>query len=775
MPIRNRRGGLHRGTLFDTNVPATSIDKDIFTDQTVETTIADDDLVLMLDVSETPDVIKYMTRSNFTAGLAGETIQVTDNESTNENNLVSFIADAATTTGKHGHEMDGDFHYNPSTGTVTATTFAGNLTGNASGSAATLASSRTIGMTGDVVWTSASFDGSGNVTGTAAIQPDSVVLGTDSTGNYVGTVTAGTGLTSTGATSGEGISHSLSVDAAQSQITTVGTIDTGTWEGDTIAVGKGGTGATSLTDLITLTTHTTGNYVGTVTAGTGLTSTGATTGEGIAHGLSVDASQSQITTVGTIGSGTWEGTTVAVAQGGTGATTLAGIGITLATHTAGDYVQNITAGTGLTSSGATSGENIAHSLSVDASQSHITAVGTVTTGTWSTGAVIAGATMTLGSDATGDTYYRNASGVLTRLAKGSDTNVLTLASGIPSWAAPTTGDITGVDLTGGTNVNISSETGTTGGNYSSTINLDTSPTLTSSSASEPVLSLTNTHAGATAGILRFNKDSASGDDNDVMGTIEFFGTDAGEATHEKLAYIDSYVVDATAGGEQGGLRFYVAENAADLALGLSLVGQAEDGEVDVTIGAGAASVTTIAGTLTMGSTAAMTNAGLVTVANQSNITGVSTITSGTWEGTDVAVAHGGTGVSTLTDGGVLLGSDAGAITAMAVLADSEMIVGDGSTDPVAESGATLRTSIGVSIGSDVQAYDAELAAIAGLTSAANKIPMFSGSGSASLIDFKDEDAMGSDSATAVASQQSVKAYADTKASAGFSVAMSIAL
>jgi hypothetical protein len=32
---------------------------------------------------------------------------------------------------------------------------------------------------------------------------------------------------------------------------------------------------------------------------------------------------------------------------------------------------------------------------------------------------------------------------------------------------------------------------------------------------------------------------------------------------------------------------------------------------------------------------------------------------------------------------------------MAVLADSEMIVGDGTTDPVAESGATLRTSIGV--------------------------------------------------------------------------------
>ena len=64
----------------------------------------------------------------------------------------------------------------------------------------------------------------------------------------------------------------------------------------------------------------------------------------------------------------------------------------------------------------------------------------------------------------------------------------------------------------------------------------------------------------------------------------------------------------------------------------------------------------------------------------------------------LAVNRGGTGAATFTDGGVLLGSGTGAITAMAVLADGEMIVGDGSGDPVAESGADLRTSIGVGTG-----------------------------------------------------------------------------
>ena len=46
--------------------------------------------------------------------------------------------------------------------------------------------------------------------------------------------------------------------------------------------------------------------------------------------------------------------------------------------------------------------------------------------------------------------------------------------------------------------------------------------------------------------------------------------------------------------------------------------------------------------------------------------------------------------------------------ALAVLADGEMIVGDGTTDPVAESGATLRTSIGVGTGNSPQFTGIEL-------------------------------------------------------------------
>lgn len=68
-------------------------------------------------------------------------------------------------------------------------------------------------------------------------------------------------------------------------------------------------------------------------------------------------------------------------------------------------------------------------------QSNITALGTVASGTWNAtaiGATKGGTGIT--SYASGDILYASAANTLSRLAKGTDGQILTLASGIPSWA-----------------------------------------------------------------------------------------------------------------------------------------------------------------------------------------------------------------------------------------------------------------------------------------------------------------------------------------------------
>jgi len=76
-----------------------------------------------------------------TATLAA-TVTIADNENTNENNAVVFLPGGDLDGGDLALESDGTFYYNPSTGIVTSTGFAGaltgNVTGNVSGTAATV-------------------------------------------------------------------------------------------------------------------------------------------------------------------------------------------------------------------------------------------------------------------------------------------------------------------------------------------------------------------------------------------------------------------------------------------------------------------------------------------------------------------------------------------------------------------------------------------------------------------------------------------------------------
>jgi hypothetical protein len=99
-------------------------------------------------------------------------------------------------------------------------------------------SSSYAGVSGDILINAS--------TGVASIQPDSVVLGTDTTGNYVATV-SGSGAIVSSATSGEGSTPNITLNTASTTFTSgvVSALPAGTVSGSSLTTG--GQGSVTLT------------------------------------------------------------------------------------------------------------------------------------------------------------------------------------------------------------------------------------------------------------------------------------------------------------------------------------------------------------------------------------------------------------------------------------------------------------------------------------------------------------------------------------------------
>ena len=292
--------------------------------------------------------------------------------------------------------------------------------------------------------------------------------------------------------------------------------------------------------------------------------------------------------------------------------------------------------------------------------------------------------------------------------------------------------------------------------------------IESSTSAKPVLTITNTNADANGATLKFNKNGASPATSDVIGNIDFLSEDAGNAA-TTYGRIQGTIVDVTAGGEQGGIDFYVAELDGTLTKGMALAGAASDGDITVDISTHDGST----GGLKLGGTLVTSTASELNILDGKSFVDEDDMSSNSATGiaSQQSIKAYVDATSSMGAGFVMEDGDGTEVT---ITESKEM--------KFVEGGGIDINWTDTDNGTDADPYDLTFAidstvtTLTGSQTLTNKTltsPVLNTGVSGTAV--KDEDNMSSDSATHLATQQSIKAYVDTKASTGDATALAIAL
>ena len=500
-------------------------------------------------------------------------VLVTDNEDTDEDNLITFVEGATDSTGNVGLEMDGNLTYNPSTGKLTATQLAGTLQTAAQANVTSLGTlttltvdnviinGSTIGhtsdtdlmtvasgvltVTGEVDAVSLDISGDADIDGTLeadAITVDGVALATfvrDAVGNNMVSSNTETGITVTYDTGNDNLD--FAINAAQTGINSILATD--------LIVGEDAETAIDFGTLNEIDFKAANAVQLTLSDGVFRPQTDSDVDLGTSSLFFKDAFIDKITTTGDIELGHATDTTIARASAGQ--ITVEGVAVLLAGA----------------QTGITTDFNAGRKVGRDASN-----------------------LIDFSTDDKVTFRVANVDEIALEANEFSPTtnDGIALGSAAKGWSDLFLADGGAIKFGDDQDITL-------------THTADTGLTLESAASTMPLFTIKNTTNDANGARLRFVKDkNAAGADGDDIGVIEFIGDDTTQA-QTSFAKIVAEVSEADNTDESGKLSLFVAESDGTntaLTQGLILEGaKNQDGRVDATIANGAASLSRVNGNL----------------------------------------------------------------------------------------------------------------------------------------------------------------------------------